>query len=243
MTPKYNLDKIKFGTDASTWEKAVGLYEKGKVVKVRGDEIGFAAIVLGGDKYRVYVHGSDFARGVCECYLGQQDILCKHMVALAIHAVLGGSPLLKDDAKSYDEVVCSSRVGVLTNEELSNIKKQITEAMRYIKAYSGPSKTWFAYQGSLAEGVARLTKIVSELRVSKQTAELVVDVLIRVDKKLCEGGVDDSDGIVGGFIQETVGVLKEYANLDSKCVEAFKKLEGRSTCFGWEEPLVNMVEK
>lgn len=32
MQPKYDLDKIKFATDGSTFEKAVDLYESGKVM-------------------------------------------------------------------------------------------------------------------------------------------------------------------------------------------------------------------
>lgn len=243
MTPKYNLDKIKFTTDAPTWEKAVELYRKGKVVEVKGDEIGFSAIVLGGDKYRVYVHASHFDRGVCECYLGQQDILCKHMVALAIYVVLSGAPITEDDMKQQNEVVFSGQIGMLTKEELFAVKKQITEAMRYIKPYRGPSCTWFAYQDSLQEGVSRLSAIISDLPVSKKTASLVVDLLLRVDKKLCTGGVDDSDGVVGGFIQESVDMLKEYALHDTQCIEEFRKLEGVPTCFGWEEALVQMIKK
>ena len=33
MPPKYNLDKIQFATDGPTFEKAVDLYEKGKVTQ------------------------------------------------------------------------------------------------------------------------------------------------------------------------------------------------------------------
>ncbi|MHB8174897.1 MAG: hypothetical protein ACYDFU_10615, partial [Nitrospirota bacterium] len=78
----------------------------------------------------------------------------------------------------------------------------------------------------------------SDLPVSEQTTKLLVDMLLRLDKKLCEGGVDDSDGTVGGFIEETVHVLKEYVKLDPTCVEAFYELKGRETCFGWEKPLL-----
>lgn len=79
--------------------------------------------------------------------------------------------------------------------------------------------------------------------VSSQTAELLVDLLLRLDKKLCTGGVDDSDGEVGGFIQEVVCVLKDYAGLDSECIKAFIKLKDKETCFGWEEPLLGLVDK
>jgi hypothetical protein len=74
--------------------------------------------------------------------------------------------------------------------------------------------------------------------VSLQTAKLLVNLLIRLDRKLVSGGVDDSDGTVGGFIEQVVAVLKEFAEIDNECVRAFKKLKNRETCFGWEEPLL-----
>lgn len=243
MTPKYDLNKIKFTTDAPTWEKAVELYRNGKVTGVKSDGIGYSAIVLGGDRYHVCVHASHHDRGLCDCYLGQQDVLCKHMVVLAIHAVLDGAPLPASDEKQHNEVVFSGRIGTLAEAELSSVKKQITEAMRYIKPYNGTSRTWFAYQDSLHEGVNRLSAIVSDLPVNRQTADLVVGLLLRVDKKLCTGGVDDSDGVVGGFIEDVVSMLKKYARLDPQCIEAFRKLEGKSTCFGWEESLLQMTKK
>lgn len=83
----------------------------------------------------------------------------------------------------------------------------------------------------------------SDLPVSEQTAKSLVDMLLRLDKKLCEGGVDDSDGTVGGFIYETVDVLQEYVKLDPSCLKVFKKLCGQSTCFGWEEPLVRIIDE
>ena len=76
---------------------------------------------------------------------------------------------------------------------------------------------------------------------SEQTAGLLVNLLLRLDRKLCTGGVDDSDGAVGGFIEEVAGILKEFARLDQNCIKAFKKLKDRETCFGWEEPLLSML--
>ena len=67
-------------------------------------------------------------------------------------------------------------------------------------------------------------------------------MLLRLDEKLCRGGVDDSDGTVGGFMEEVVRVLKEYAKLDLVCVKAFKNLADKETCFGWETPLVEILD-
>ncbi|MBM4402625.1 MAG: hypothetical protein FJ044_05265 [Candidatus Cloacimonetes bacterium] len=86
-----------------------------------------------------------------------------------------------------------------------------------------------------------MAKIVSDLPTGEQTAKLLVDMLLRLDKKLCTGGVDDSDGTVGGFIEETVSVLKDYVKLDPACAKALHTLKGRETCFGWEEPLLNLI--
>lgn len=241
MRPKYDLDKIKFATDGPTFEKAVDLYEKGKVTQFKEGIGAYSAVVLGTKPYRVSVEARRYDYGHCECYLGQNDTLCKHMVALAIYAVKEGTPLTNEDKMQVSQVTCSGRLRELNKTELSAAKKEITGAMKYIKPYNGPSRVWFSYQNSLSEGCNRLSKIVSELPVSEQTARLLVDMLLRLDNKLCRSGVDDSDGTVGGFIEETVQVLKEYAKLDSSCTKAFNELKGKETCFGWEGPLLGFV--
>ena len=163
-------------------------------------------------------------------------------MALAIHAVLRGKKLKAEDKEIIIGPECSGKIGELTKDDLSSVKNSITGAIRYIKAYSGPSRTWFAYQNSLDEGCNRLSKIVSDLPVSKQTTELLIDTLLRLDEKLCRGGVDDSNGTVGGFIEGVVEMLKEYARLDPACAKAFKILVDKETCFGWEAPLVEILD-
>lgn len=165
------------------------------------------------------------------------------MVAVAIQAVTGGEPLRNEDKQLVSSVVCSGRLGKLDKEELSLVKKEITGAVKYIKPYNGPSRLWFSYQSSLCEGTNRLTKIISEMPVSEQTAAILINLLLRLDKKLCYGGVDDSDGTVGGFMAEVVGVLEEFVRLESRCVKTFKKVTGIETCFGWEEPLVRLFDE
>jgi len=243
MLPKYDLDKIKFATDGQTFEKAADLYEKGKVTKFKEELNGYFATVLGTKPYKVYVDNRNYDQGDCKCYLGQNDTLCKHMVAVAIYAVMGGKSLTDEDKRLVSQAVCSGRLGELSKSDLAATKKAITAGMRYIKSYNGPSRIWFSYQDSLSEGCNRLSKIVSELPVSQQTANLLVDTLLRLDNRLYRGGVDDSDGTVGGFIEENVQVLKEYTKLDSACAKAFSKLEGKETCFGWEESLLDINHK
>ncbi|HZX10437.1 MAG TPA: SWIM zinc finger family protein, partial [Acidobacteriota bacterium] len=201
-----------------------------------------SAVVLGTKPYRVSVEARRYGLATCECYLGQKNILCKHMTAVAIYAVMGGKKLSKDDKEFVIEPKCSNRKGELSKEELDETKKAITSAMRYIKPYRGPSRIWFTYQNSLNEGCARLSNLVSKLPVSTQTAELLVNLLLRLDKKL-RTGVDDSDGTVGGFIRGVVEMLQEYVKREHQCIDAFEKLCGRETCFEWEEPLVRIFDE
>ncbi|HEY4505820.1 MAG TPA: hypothetical protein VJG67_03975 [Candidatus Paceibacterota bacterium] len=242
MRPKYDLDKIKFATDAPTFEKAVDLYEKGKVTQFKEGISTYSAVVIGTKPYRVSVEARRYDYGHCECYLGQNDTLCKHMVAVAIRAATGGKPLSDEDKRLVSNVACSGRLGELSKSELATTKKEITGAMKYIKPYNGPSRIWFSYQNSLSEGCNRLSKIISDLPVSPQTAKFLIDMLLRLDNKLCHSGVDDSDGTVGGFIEEVVVILQEYAKLDSACIQAFGTLKDRETCFGWEEPLLKLIK-
>jgi hypothetical protein len=243
MQPAYNLEKIKFATDAPTFEKALALYEGGKVTEFKEGIGAYSAIVLGTKPYRVSVEARRFGLANCNCYLGQSATLCKHMVAVSIYAIMRGEKIPPEEVEIFDSPKCSGKLGELSKQELKDIKQAITSALKYIKAYTGPSRTWFAYQDSLSEGCSRLVKIICELPVSQQTAKLLVDLLFRLDKKLCYGGVDDSDGAVGGFMEETVEALKVYAKIDPSCKDAFLVLENRETCFGWGEPLLELIEK
>lgn len=242
MPPTYNLEKIKFATDTPTWQRAVDLYEKNKVTDFTADHGGYYAIVLGGSPYHVVVSDRSYNQGNCDCYLGQRDELCKHMVAVAIKAVLGGRLLTAQEKQQQNELSCSGRKGVLDKEELANVKKSITSALRYIKPYVGSSRTWFANQNSLEEGCNRLAAIFSKLPISKQTAELVIKSLLRIEKKF-NSGIDDSNGIVGGFMMEVVEMLKEYVKLAPECLDVFSLLCNQSTCFGWESQLVRMYDE
>ncbi|RJQ24450.1 hypothetical protein C4577_07765 [Candidatus Parcubacteria bacterium] len=241
--PDFDLNKIKFATDESTFEKAVALYENGKVTQVEDGIRSYSAVVLGTKHYRVSVEARRYDYGHCTCYLGQNDTLCKHMVALAIYVVQDGKLLSEEDKKQVHNPNCSGQLGILGDKELSEVKKIITSALGYIKPYRGPSRIWFAYQNSLEEGCNRLSAVVTDLPVNIVSAQILVGLLLRLDQKLQTGGVDDSNGTVGGFIEEVVNVLKDYARLDPECIKAFTKLNSRETCFGWEKPLLVLVNK
>lgn len=242
MRTRYDISKIKYATGSPVWERAVALYESGKVTEFEDQETNFTAIVLGGNPYNVWVSADRYDIGDCACYLGQNEELCKHIVALAIHAVIGGRPLSDKEKTLISAPVASGRKEALSKEESKLWQEEITASMRYIKPYNGPSRAWFAYQASLSEGANRLAAIISELPVCLESARLLVNMLLRLDKKLCTGGVDDSDGTIGGFMEETVDVLEKYAALDAACISAFLALKNRETCFGWEQPLVSLLK-
>ncbi|MEK7213395.1 MAG: SWIM zinc finger family protein [Patescibacteria group bacterium] len=245
MPPRYNFEKIKFATDRGIFERAVKIYDSNGVKNFEDTGFGFTAKVQGsgGNLYKVSISNSSYDEGSCGCYLGQNNYLCKHMVAAAIHACLDGKVISKEEKELFNGPVCSGKLGEFKKNELAETKNFITAALKYVKPYNGPSRIWFAYQNSLSEGCARLSAMVSKWPISEQTAGLLVGLLLRLDKKLCTGGVDDSDGTVGGFMEEAVVMLQEYTKLDPSCVKAFKKFCGRSTCFGWEEPLIKIFDE
>jgi len=243
MKTNYNLDKIKFATDNATFKRAVGLYSSGKVTEVEEWGGDCTAVVLGTKPYRVSVSARNYKRSSCTCYLGQKDTLCKHVVALALYAVMDGRPLNGKDKNLGYQDERDRHQGVLTKEELAALKKSISASMLYIKPYRGPSRTWFANQDSLCEGCNRLSAVVSDLPVNKQTAEVLVKLLLRLDKKLRVSGVDDSNGTVGGFMGAVVQMLVEYVRIDPECIEKLKSLLGKETCFDWGEPLIRILDE
>ena len=241
MIPQYDLEKIKYGIDDGTWEKAISLYESGKVKNFQDTGFTYVANVYGTHPYEVIVSPKRYTDGNCTCYLGENDTLCKHMIAVAIYALKKGKSLTAEEKVQHNEIKFNGKIGKLTQDQLDLSKAEISGAMRYIKAYTGPSKIWFAYQDSLSEGCNRLASIFSSLPASNQTANLIVKTLLKLDSKLTTGGVDDSDGTVGGLIEEAVGLLIEYAKPDPECVKEFESLKEKETCFGWEEPLLKLL--
>lgn len=240
MQPSFDLIKIIYSTDEATVAKARKLYESGAIRHFREMGYMFRATVHGTHPYDVSISAKNPSVGDCDCYMGQQDYVCKHMVALAIHSILRGQPFPVSSTKIVTTPTCSGKIGELSPSELFAYQEDLKVAIRYIKAYSGPSRTWFAYQDSLSEGTRRLSALVSYLPVSLSSAKLLVKLLIRLDKKLTIGGVDDSDGTVGNFIEQCVDLLLTFAQLDPKCHQAFNKLAGLETSFGWEERLVSL---
>jgi len=236
-TPRFDLDKIIYSTSDETYQKAAKLYESGEIGHFRDTGYLYQATVYGSHPYTVSISAKNFDHGDCDCYMGQHDYVCKHIVALAIYAVLRGQPIPKSLGQITDTPRCSGQLGDLSSAELVKIKTSITSALKYIKGYNGPSRTWFAYQDSLSEGSKRLSTIVSALPVSRPIGKIIWQLLLRLNKKLVSGGVDDSDGTVGAFIEGCVDVLLAYIKLDPSCRNDLKLPLNFESSFGWEERL------
>ena len=151
--PHFSVFNIQISVDEQEFNKGYKLFNDGKVKKITADFDGFHAIVSGTHDYSVSVNISDFERGVCNCYLGQKNILCKHMIALAIATVSKYNPEnFKLIMSSLDHTVCSGQIREITKEELTAIKKELQHGLLYIKYYDGPSSKWFAHQDTLLKG-------------------------------------------------------------------------------------------
>lgn len=241
LTPRYDLNKIIYSTSEDTYKKASALYSSGKVKSFSEHWNGFTAIVIGTHNYNVNISAKSLNQGSCDCYMGNHDYICKHMVALAIYVVLRGEPIPENTTK--ETPVFSGRVGELNPGEIIAYKEDLKVAMRYIKGYSGPSRAWFAYQDSLSEGTKRLATIVSYLPASPQTTQLLIKILLRLDKKLSTGGVDDSDGTVSSFIESCVDLLLIFVTKDLACAKPIAKLRSIKTSFDWEKRLLSSQSK
>ncbi len=239
----FDLETLKFSVGESTYQKGIDLYEAGKVQNFQVyDESTCVASMTGGSEYMIVLSPKKFSHSDCNCYIGQNNQYCKHLVAVALHFLKKGEPLTPQEKEYISSLRCSEQRGELSPEALKEVKAIITRHLRYIKPYVGPSRTWDAYQDSLSQGVDRLVSLLSKLPVSLQTSQLVVNTLLRVERKLMNG-VDDSDGVVRDFISDGVEVLKQYIEIDPECLKSIEKLQNLgTTSFGWEEELVELLE-
>lgn len=238
MRPLFTLFDIQMSVGDDEFKKGKKLFDIGKVNYLKSDYGGFNAIVSGTHDYVVFVSASNFDRGNCNCYVGQKDILCKHMIALAIASVFKYRP---EDANvieiPLEQAVCNSEVRDMTKEELVSIKKEISSALKFIKNYSGSSKTWFAYQNSLLKGKRLLLYALSDLPVCEKSADVCISLIIKLDDKLANSGIDDSDGTVGDLVEQIMELLSMFKDskpdLKTYVINKFPK----ETNFGWEKEL------
>ncbi|OHA64752.1 MAG: hypothetical protein A2940_02080 [Candidatus Wildermuthbacteria bacterium RIFCSPLOWO2_01_FULL_48_29] len=227
--PRFTFEDVKYTDDSATFERAEALYRKGSVKNIHeigfGRNIGYRAVVQSTQPYEVEINSRHVDQGDCTCYMGQHDMLCKHMLALAL-AVLDATVGLTSPPPATD---------------LLEAQQRVNEGMAKLRAYTGPSKVWFSYQRTLATGVGIIADAVSELPPSKENADYLWKLVLRLSKKLATGGIDDSDGVVGDCIRTLVEQLGTYAKEKPELKPIITRYCQDDTGFGFEEDLREVV--
>ncbi len=234
VIPQFTLSDIQLGVGDHEFKKGLTLYQKGSVNNIEDSFNGYTAIVSGTHEYIVCVDALSYDRGVCNCYVGQNDELCKHMIALAIALVYKYRPNEVEIIKHpLDQPVCSGEVRNITKEELEYFKLESKHAMTFIKSYNGPSSKWFQYQDSLTKGSRLILLALAKLPVCKDSVLLCIDILKKLDKKILRG-VDDSDGTVGGLMEDIVEVLNMFVRDEPELEDYIKEKLPKGEAFDWE---------
>lgn len=232
--PQFTVADIQLGVGQYEFDKGLALYKKGAVNEIKKDFLGFKAIVSGTHEYHVNVDSSSYDRGNCDCYIGQKEELCKHMIALAVALVYKYRP---NDTEAImhplDQAVCSGDIRDITKEESDNVKTDISKGMAYIKSYNGPSSKWFKYQDDLTKGARLILLALSKIPVCEESVLICINLLKRLDKKVLRG-VDDSDGTVGELMKEIVEVLNLFVSFDKGLEDFIKAKLPKGEAFDWE---------
>jgi len=228
VPPHFSLADVRYAAYPEMFGRALALFREQKVKEFSREIYGYSALVQGGSAYRVRVSGRHIDEADCDCYMGQNEQLCKHVFALALE-VLRRAGVIDNEGNAVGDV------GPLTTE---GAKMRITAGMRKIKAYEGPSRTWFRYQMRLSVGCGMILETAKRLKPTAENARLLWKTVLRLSKKLATGGVDDSDGTVGDCCSEIVALLRAWAKKSDAISDLVVKFAHDETGFGFEEELV-----
>ena len=190
--PKYTLDDIKYADSPAMYKRAQDLYQSNKVGDITELQHSYAATVKGTQPYQVSISKVRVDNGDCDCYMGNNGILCKHMLALGL-AVLHAPG--KSEATREEKKIPT---------DLNEVKPLVTTGFSKLKPYRGPSRIWFSYQRNLATGAGIIAEAVSALPPTKENARYLWKIIESIDRKFMNG-VDDSDGIVGECAGKILG--------------------------------------
>ncbi|MFH1375119.1 MAG: SWIM zinc finger family protein [Patescibacteria group bacterium] len=227
IQPAFTIQDIKYSVDEPMFLRAQKLFEAGKVQNIDEGPNGYTATVQGTSPYQVSLSRKDIDRGYCDCYMGQNDQLCKHMLALGL-AVLHLSGKI-EETKEYSP------------DNLEEVKRLVAQGMRKIKPYNGPSKIWFSYQRELDVGSGIIEEAIKNLPASKENAKYIWALVLKLSKKLSHGRIDDSNGTVGNCISSLVEQCGQYAQKNPDLKPMIQKFTEDDTGFGFEEELSEII--
>lgn len=228
LHPAFTLQDIKYSVDPAMFERAQKLFEYGKVQNISETPRGYTATVQGTAPYRVSLSRKHIDRGYCDCYMGQNEELCKHMLALGLAALhLSGK---------------ANEVQEESPDNLDGVKKLAVKGLRKIKPYNGPSKIWFHYQRELDVGSGIIEEAVKNLPANRENAKYLWSLVLKLSKKLAYGGIDDSDGTIGECISSLVQQCLRYAQEKPELKPMIQKFSQDDTGFGFEDELRNAIQ-
>lgn len=228
--PKFGYSEVKYVDSEAVFKRALGLFKTGKVTNVADDAVGYGATIIGTKPYEVYIKDKNLDVGYCDCYLGQNDTYCKHMLALAIY-VLNQHKIIDKNGRAIG--------GNAVNAE--NAKVHIGKALRKVGSYDGPSNIWFSYQGKLDVASGMINDSLPCIEPTLENAKYLWTLVLRLSKKLATGGVDDSNGTIGGAIQAIVQKLADFAKNDIDIQKWITKNCTSDTGFGFEDDLQTLI--
>ncbi len=225
--PTFTIQDIKYSVDECMFERAKNHFESSKVRNINETSNGYMATVQGTSLYRVSLSRKHIDYGHCDCYMGQNDELCKHMLALGL-AVLHLTGKIETSENN-------------SPNDLDAVKQLVAAAMRKIKPYHGPCKIWFSYQRELDVGSGMIKEAVKNLPANKENAKYIWSLVLKLSKKLAYGGVDDSDGTVGNCVSFLVKQCGRYSKEKLELKQIIKKFTEDDTEFGFEDELRNAI--
>jgi hypothetical protein len=226
MTPPgFTVDDIKYADSPDLFKRAEDLFKSGKVKKLTEFSRGYDAQVQGTNLYDVSISRKSIDKGYCSCPMGERDFLCKHMLAVGL-AVLAATGGLKEQKHQKQHL-----------SSLADVKRSVSEGMRKLGSYSGPSSTWWSYQRKLATGSGIITDAIEGLEPSPKHAEYLWSLVLRISNKLATTGIDDSDGTVGDCVYSIIEKLAEFGTQMPELKPLLKSFCKDDTGFGFEDEL------
>lgn len=232
MKPHFTYSDVKYASDEAIFERAKNLFSKDKVQSFEILPGGYRAIVQGSQPYSVMVSGKRVGYADCDCYMGQNDELCKHMLAVALRALYEAGSVDKAGNPTASSVILPA-----------DARLHISAALKKIRSYDGPSRTWFDYQRKLDTAAGMIEEATPLIETSLANAKYLWKLVLRLSDKLARGGVDDSNGTIGGAVYAVIKRIAEMAKTNETIKRWAVKNCTTDTGFGFEEELQALLKK
>jgi len=206
--------------------------EVGKIKTTSGsqNERVYQAYVQGSRQYTVRTSSHKISRAdrsTCTCPMGEKKEICKHIIALGL-AVLHRSyqAYRSENPPSLDEV-----------------KDQVSEGFLYIYGSPDSSSVYFLYQRDLAMGGELVVNAIESLSANMENAKYVWRVICSLSDKLAHEGIDDSDGVVRGYVDILIDHLVAYAETSKELRRFLQGHCTEKTGFGFEDDLQEQLKQ